>query len=78
MARETSAPAPRRLLAARALHSPSNSASDRILRPGGSARCSRTGGPAFPGLYLYYPSRRPAGLRAFIDMMQSESRSQAL
>jgi DNA-binding transcriptional LysR family regulator len=29
--------------------------------------------PPFPGLFLYYPSRRqmPAGLRAFIDMMQA-------
>jgi DNA-binding transcriptional LysR family regulator len=36
--------------------------------------------PAFPGFYLYHPSRRqmPAALRALIDMMQATKKPPSL
>jgi DNA-binding transcriptional LysR family regulator len=47
---------------------------DSLVRDGRLVRVLQDWCPPFPGFFLYYPSRRqvPAGLRAFIDMVQAQ------
>ena len=56
------------------------SQAEPFVRSGQLVRVLQDWSPAFPGFYLYYPSRRqmPAALRALIDMMQATKKLPSL
>jgi len=56
------------------------SQAEPFVRSGQLVRVLQDWSPAFPGFYLYHPSRRqmPAALRALIDMMQATKKLPSL